>query len=169
MPVATQIREMQMRQPERAGQFPLVVIVTNDEAPLPLIRAVEREVCVPLLASSDIAVYGHLAEFTDRIALVLLDEAQDENAATICELLLDAPRVAAIPVIRLSDHGLTHEEDAQARPGDRPHGAVPQCQVQHVIRQCADRWRHRSATAAGFDDPPTGVRGPAPDSANVGL
>ena len=101
-----------------AAQRPMVLIIEDDpRLQLALIRATEQEGYLPLVAESEMDGYGLLAEYFDRIGLLLLDIATDGvDALAFRKLQLDAPRAAAIPTVMLSDHALTEDERKLLQP-----------------------------------------------------
>ena len=100
----------------RAG--PIVLVIDPDPATqLVLEWAAELEGLKPIVVASASDAYGIFAEESNQIILVILDVARgtDEGVAAR-RLQLDAPRVAAIPAVVLSDRPLTDAERAALQP-----------------------------------------------------
>jgi len=97
---------------------PIVLIVDPDPATQLLLEwAADLEGLKPIVVLSAADAYGVLAEDTNQIVLIVLDIARgtDESMAAR-RLQLDAPRVAQIPAVVLSDRPLTDTERATLRP-----------------------------------------------------
>jgi len=97
---------------------PIVLVIEGDPATrLVLTRAIELHGCAAIVASSVLDAYGVLAEHLDRIILLVLGiTGTTADAVAVRHLQLDAPRVAAIPAVVVSDRPLTDDERAQLRP-----------------------------------------------------
>jgi len=100
----------------RAG--PIVLIVDPDPATQLLLEwAADLEGLKPVVVSSASDAYGVLAEETKQIILIVLDIGRGtDDAVAARRLQLDAPRVALIPAVVLSDRPLTDTERAMLRP-----------------------------------------------------
>jgi CheY-like chemotaxis protein len=97
---------------------PVVLVVDPDPATqLLLIWAAELEGLKALVVPSASDAYGILAEDTNQIILIVLDVAcGGDDAVAARRLQLDAPRVAAIPAVVLTDRSLTDADRAVLRP-----------------------------------------------------
>jgi CheY-like chemotaxis protein len=97
---------------------PVVLVVDPDPATQLLLEwAAELEGLKALVVSSASDAYGILAEETSQIILVVLDIAcGGDDAVAARRLQLDAPRVASIPAIVLTDRSLTDSDRSVLRP-----------------------------------------------------
>jgi len=100
----------------RAG--PIVLIVDPDPAAQLLLEwAADLEGLKPVVVSAAADAYGILAEESNQIILVVLDIARGtDDGVAARRLQLDAPRVALIPAVVLTDRPLTDTERATLRP-----------------------------------------------------
>jgi hypothetical protein len=79
--------------------------------------AAELEGLKSLVVSSAADAYGILAEDTNQIILIVLDIAcGGDDAVAARRLQLDAPRVASIPAVILTDRLLTDPDRSALRP-----------------------------------------------------
>jgi CheY-like chemotaxis protein len=97
---------------------PVVLIVDPDPATQLLLEwAAELEGLTALAVPSSADAYGILAEDTNQIILVVLDLAcGGDDAVAARRLQLDAPRVASIPAVVLTDRSLTDTDRTVLRP-----------------------------------------------------
>ena len=97
---------------------PVVLVVDPDPATQLLLEwAAEIEGLKALVAPSAADAYGILAEDTNQIILIVLDIAcGGDDAVAARRLQLDAPRVAAIPAVVLTDRSLTDADRTVLRP-----------------------------------------------------
>jgi DNA-binding response OmpR family regulator len=94
-----------------------LIIEDDPRIQLALVSATEQEGYLPLVAGSEMDGYCLLAEYFDRIGLLLLDIATEGvDAHAFRKLQLDAPRAAEIPTVMVSDHALTEDERKLLRP-----------------------------------------------------
>ena len=107
-----------MRPPGRTPRpGPIVLIVAPDPATQLLLEwAAELEGLKPIVVGSASDAYGILAEESNQIILVVLDIACGEDAVSARRLQLDAPRVAPIPAVVLTERPLTETERTVLRP-----------------------------------------------------
>jgi DNA-binding response OmpR family regulator len=96
----------------------IVLIIESDPATRGVLtRAIELEGGTAIVASSALDAYAVLAEHVNRITLLVLGiTGNSGDAVAVRHLQLDAPRVAAIPAVVVSDRPLTDDECAQLRP-----------------------------------------------------
>jgi hypothetical protein len=77
----------------------------------------ERHDCDALFAHSMVDAYSVLAEQFNRISLIVLDlTTNPSDAFALRQLQLDAPRVAAIPTMVITEQPLTPGERTALRP-----------------------------------------------------
>ena len=97
---------------------PIVLVVHPDPATQLLLEwAAELEGLRPIVVGSASDAYGILAEDSKQIILVILDVAcGGEDAVSARRLQLDAPRVAKIPAVVLTERPLTETERTILRP-----------------------------------------------------
>ena len=95
-----------------------VLIVERDAARQQLLtRSVEEAGGAPVVATSDAEAYGELATHADEIALILLGVSSNGlDVFSVRQLQLDAPRIAGIPTVALSDRVLSAIELASLHP-----------------------------------------------------
>jgi DNA-binding response OmpR family regulator len=100
----------------RAGS--IVLVIDPDPATqLVLEWAAELEGLRSVVVPSASDAYGIFAEESNQIILVILDIARGtEEGVAARRLQLDAPRVAMIPAVVLSDRPLTEVERATLKP-----------------------------------------------------
>jgi DNA-binding response OmpR family regulator len=97
---------------------PVVVVVDPDPATQLLLEwAADLEGLRAFVVQSSTDAYGILAEETSQIILVVLDIAcGGDDAVAARRLQLDAPRVASIPAVVLTDRPLTDADRTTLRP-----------------------------------------------------
>ena len=97
---------------------PVVVVVDPDPATQLLLEwAAETEGLRALVVHSSTDAYGVLAEKSNHIILVVLDVAcGGDDAVAARRLQLDAPRVATIPAVVLTDRPLADADRSTLRP-----------------------------------------------------
>ena len=97
---------------------PVVLVVDPDPATQLLLEwAAELEGLRAVVVQSSTDAYGILAEETNHIILLVLDIASGcDDAVAARRLQLDAPRVASIPAIVLTDRPLTDTDRTTLQP-----------------------------------------------------
>ena len=122
----------------------IVLVIDPDPATqLVLEWAAELEGLRSVVVPSASDAYGIFAEESNQILLVILDIARaTEEGVAARRLQLDAPRVAMIPAVVLSDRPLTDVEHATLKPANTVLKPLQVEEAQEIMRGGRSaRWR----------------------------
>ena len=96
--------------PHRESRRDVLIVSSNRAQSFAFAQALHADGYSPVLASTGLEAYGALSQISRALVLIVVDETlQDMKGVDLRELQIDAPVVAAIPMVIVSASATSHE------------------------------------------------------------